>query len=70
MKTDVIILKNHHEYLPIILLFWCNFMFCVESSNEDDQVGKSVAIMVGVLAGLAILVVLLSICRRAFGITL
>ncbi|XP_014516175.1 cysteine-rich repeat secretory protein 15 [Vigna radiata var. radiata] len=38
-----------------------------ESSNEDDQVGKSVAIIVGVLAGLAIIVVLLSICRRAFG---
>ncbi|XP_027337288.1 cysteine-rich repeat secretory protein 15 [Abrus precatorius] len=38
-----------------------------ESSNDDDQVGKSVAIIVGVLAGLAILIVLLSICRRAMG---
>ncbi|TKY63691.1 Cysteine-rich repeat secretory protein 15 [Spatholobus suberectus] len=38
-----------------------------ESSDDDDQVGKSVAIIVGVLAGLAILVVLLSICRRAMG---
>ncbi|KAL5133054.1 Cysteine-rich repeat secretory protein 15 [Glycine soja] len=32
-----------------------------ESSEDDDQVGKSVAIIVGVLAGLAILVVLLNL---------
>jgi len=35
--------------------------FCAESSEDDDQVGKSVAIIVGVLAGLAILVVLLNL---------
>lgn len=34
-------------------------------SSNKDQVGKSVAIIVGVLAGLAILIVLLSICRKA-----
>ncbi|CAJ1949748.1 unnamed protein product [Sphenostylis stenocarpa] len=39
-----------------------------DSWKEDDEVGKSVAIIVGVLAALAILVVLLSICRRAFGV--
>ncbi|KAG4403550.1 hypothetical protein AAZX31_01G125700 [Glycine max] len=38
-----------------------------ESSKDDDQVGKSVAIIVGILAGLAILVVILSICKRAMG---
>ncbi|PON61907.1 Gnk2-like domain containing protein [Trema orientale] len=35
-----------------------------DSSNEDD-VGKTVAIIVGVLAGIAVLIVLLSICRKA-----
>lgn len=42
-------------------------MFCVDSHN-DDQVGKSVAIIVGVFGGLAVLVVLLSICKKAAGI--
>ncbi|KAF8380473.1 hypothetical protein HHK36_027959 [Tetracentron sinense] len=40
--------------------------FLVYSSNED-QVGKTVAIIVGVLAGLALVVVLLSFLRKAFG---
>ncbi|KAL4395139.1 hypothetical protein AHAS_Ahas02G0222100 [Arachis hypogaea] len=35
-----------------------------DSSNED-QVGKSIAIIVGVVLGLAILVVVLSICKNA-----
>lgn len=35
-----------------------------DSSSEDD-VGKTVAIIVGVLAGLSILIVFLSFCRRA-----
>ena len=45
------------------------FPFCagIDSSNNQDQVGKTVAIIVGVLAGLAVLVVLLSVCRRALG---
>ncbi|XP_019160969.1 PREDICTED: cysteine-rich repeat secretory protein 15 [Ipomoea nil] len=34
-------------------------------STNDDEVGKTVAIVVGVLAGVAIFVVLLSICRKA-----
>ncbi|KAJ7007477.1 hypothetical protein D5086_004862 [Populus alba] len=33
-----------------------------DSSNEDDE-GKTVAIVVGILAGVAILIVLLSFCR-------
>ncbi|KAG6747968.1 hypothetical protein POTOM_047859 [Populus tomentosa] len=37
-----------------------------DSSSEDD-VGKTVAIIVGVLAGLSILIVFLSFCRRAMG---
>ncbi|XP_040991458.1 plasmodesmata-located protein 8-like [Juglans microcarpa x Juglans regia] len=37
-----------------------------DSSNED-QAGKTVAIIVGVLAGVAVLIVLLSICRRTMG---
>lgn len=38
----------------------------IDSSSEDD-VGKTVAIIVGVLAGLSILIVFLSFCRRAMG---
>lgn len=38
-----------------------------DSSGEDD-VGRTVAIIVGVLAGAAILIVLLSICRKFIGI--
>ncbi|MED6122646.1 Plasmodesmata-located protein 8 [Stylosanthes scabra] len=34
-------------------------------SSNGDQVGKSIAIIVGVVLGLAILVVLLSICKQA-----
>ena len=37
---------------------------CVDSSNED-QMGKTVAIIVGVLAGVAVFIVLLSVCRKA-----
>ncbi|KAG5125030.1 hypothetical protein JHK82_031767 [Glycine max] len=36
-------------------------------SSNNDQVGKSVAIIVGVFAGLAVLVVILSICKTAAG---
>jgi hypothetical protein len=41
-------------------------IICVDSSSED-QVGKTVAIIVGVLAGVAVLIVLLSVCRKAMG---
>lgn len=41
-------------------------MFCADSHN-NDEVGKSVAIIVGVFGGLAVLVVLLSICKKAAG---
>lgn len=43
-----------------------NLVFCADSHN-NDQVGKSVAIIVGVFGGLAVLVVLLSICKKAAG---
>ncbi|XP_039069135.1 plasmodesmata-located protein 8 [Hibiscus syriacus] len=33
-------------------------------SHHEDDVGKTVAIILGVLAGLAVLIVLLSICRK------
>ncbi|XP_062091599.1 plasmodesmata-located protein 8 [Humulus lupulus] len=35
-----------------------------KDSTSEDEVGKTVAIIVGVLAGLAVLIVLLSICRK------
>lgn len=37
-----------------------------DSSNEDD-VGKTVAIIVGVSAGVAVFIVLLSFCKKALG---
>ncbi|XP_051146850.1 plasmodesmata-located protein 8 [Andrographis paniculata] len=37
------------------------------SSSEEDDVGKTVAIIVGVIAGLALLIVLLSLCRKSLG---
>ena len=45
-------------------MFLLFFGACTDSSNEDE-VGKTVAIIVGVLAGIAVLIVLLSICRKA-----
>ncbi|XP_061363141.1 plasmodesmata-located protein 8-like [Gastrolobium bilobum] len=45
--------------------YWESGYYGEKDSPSEDQVGKSVAIIVGVLAGLAILVVLLSICLRA-----
>ncbi|CAL5368160.1 unnamed protein product [Camellia sinensis] len=35
---------------------------------NKDEVGKTVAIIVGVLAGLAVLIVLLSVCHKALGV--
>lgn len=37
------------------------------NNNKGDQVGKAVAIIVGSVAGLAVLVVALSVCRKATG---
>ncbi|KAL5718267.1 Plasmodesmata-located protein 8 [Ranunculus cassubicifolius] len=36
-----------------------------DSSSSDDQIGRTIAIIVGVLAGFALLVVLLSLLRKA-----
>lgn len=44
--------------------YWASGYYDFADSSRDDQVGKTVAIIVGVVAGLAILIVLLSICRR------
>ncbi|XP_025015807.1 plasmodesmata-located protein 8 isoform X3 [Ricinus communis] len=48
--------------------YWASgyYDISVDSSNED-QVGKTVAIIVGVVAGLAVLIVLLSFCRKSMG---
>ncbi|KAK4267836.1 hypothetical protein QN277_024569 [Acacia crassicarpa] len=44
--------------------YWASGYYNEPEPSHEDQVGKSVAIIVGVLAGLAILIVLLSICRK------
>ncbi|MBA0736999.1 hypothetical protein Gogos_010482 [Gossypium gossypioides] len=39
-------------------------VLCVDSSHQDeDHIGKTVALIVGVLAGLAVLIVILSFCH-------
>ncbi|CAI8612171.1 unnamed protein product [Vicia faba] len=47
--------------------YWASGYYDERDSQNDDQVGKSVAIIVGVFGGLAVLVVLLSICKKAAG---
>ncbi|KAK7395641.1 hypothetical protein VNO78_16205 [Psophocarpus tetragonolobus] len=48
-------------------LYWASGYYDESDSSNNDQVGKSVAIIVGVFSGLAVLVVLLSICKKAAG---
>lgn len=36
-----------------------------DSPNHDDEVGKDVAIIVGVIAGIAVVIVLLSLCKQS-----
>ncbi|KAK7293273.1 hypothetical protein RJT34_16136 [Clitoria ternatea] len=45
--------------------YWASGYFDESDSSNNDEVGKSVAIIVGVFGGLAVLVVLLSICKKA-----
>ncbi|KAK9273433.1 hypothetical protein L1049_018243 [Liquidambar formosana] len=48
--------------------YWASGYYDFSSdSSHEDQVGKTVAIIVGVLAGLAVLIVLLSFMRKALG---
>ncbi|CAL0304646.1 unnamed protein product [Lupinus luteus] len=47
--------------------YWASGYYDESGPSHDDQVGKSVAIIVGVFAGLAILVILLSICKKSMG---
>lgn len=47
--------------------YWASGYYEESDSHNNDQVGKSVAIIVGVFGGLAVLVVLLSICKKAAG---
>lgn len=43
------------------------FSFEIVDSSNEDEVGKTVAIIVGVLAGVALFIVLLSFLRRTLG---
>ncbi|KAL2892460.1 Cysteine-rich repeat secretory protein 15 [Bienertia sinuspersici] len=38
-----------------------------DSTNDDDEVAKTVAIIVGIIGGIAVLIVLLSVCRKSAG---
>ncbi|KAJ0053327.1 hypothetical protein Pint_00213 [Pistacia integerrima] len=44
--------------------YWASGYYDYSDSSNEDQVGKTVAIIVGVLAAVAVLIVFLSICRR------
>ncbi|OIT22099.1 PREDICTED: cysteine-rich repeat secretory protein 15 [Nicotiana attenuata] len=47
--------------------YWASGYYHSSDSSNDDDVGKTVAIIVGVLAGVAVFIVLLSFCRKAVG---
>ncbi|XP_040994993.1 plasmodesmata-located protein 8-like [Juglans microcarpa x Juglans regia] len=48
--------------------YWASGYYDTSSdSSNEDQVGKTVAIIVGILSGVALFIVLLSICRRTMG---
>ncbi|XP_015584015.1 plasmodesmata-located protein 8 isoform X2 [Ricinus communis] len=47
--------------------YWASGYYDISDSSNEDQVGKTVAIIVGVVAGLAVLIVLLSFCRKSMG---
>ncbi|KAE9622072.1 putative Gnk2-like domain-containing protein [Lupinus albus] len=47
--------------------YWLSGYYDESGSSHDDQIGKSVAIIVGVFVGLAVLVILLSICKKTMG---
>ncbi|XP_047978092.1 plasmodesmata-located protein 8 [Salvia hispanica] len=51
--------------------YWESGYYTTSSSSSDssngDDVGKTVAIIVGVVAGVAVLIVFLSFCRKALG---
>ncbi|XXG75924.1 hypothetical protein AAC387_Pa08g0388 [Persea americana] len=57
--VDVFLAKCYARY-------WASGYYATDSSNEDE-VGKTVAIIVGVLAGVALFIVLLSFLRRTLG---
>ncbi|XP_044494271.1 plasmodesmata-located protein 8 [Mangifera indica] len=47
--------------------YWASGYYEFSDSSNEDQAGKTVAIIVGVLAAVAVLIVLLSVCRRVMG---
>ncbi|PHU04300.1 Cysteine-rich repeat secretory protein 15, partial [Capsicum chinense] len=47
--------------------YWLSGYYHSSNPSNDDEVGKTVAIIVGVLAGIAVFIVLLSVCRKSLG---
>ncbi|KAJ8573323.1 hypothetical protein K7X08_009834 [Anisodus acutangulus] len=47
--------------------YWASGYSHSSDPSNDDEVGKTVAIIVGVLAGVAVFIVLLSFCRKSLG---
>ncbi|XP_058223367.1 plasmodesmata-located protein 8 [Rhododendron vialii] len=48
--------------------YWASGYYDTSSdSSSEDEVGKTVAIIVGVVAGVAVFIVLISVCQRAVG---
>lgn len=45
--------------------YWASGYYDSSPSSNHDDVGKTVAILVGVVAGIAVVIVLLSFCRKA-----
>lgn len=47
--------------------YWTSGYYHFSDQSNDGDVGKTVAIIVGVLAGVAVFIVLLSVCRKSIG---
>ncbi|KAI3858126.1 hypothetical protein MKX03_022445 [Papaver bracteatum] len=47
--------------------YWASGYYNSSDSSSEDNVGRTVAIIVGVLAGVAVIIVLLSFLRKALG---
>lgn len=65
VSSLVLILLIFRVIIENPFCFWC-LQIKIDSSNNDD-VGRTVAIIVGSVAGFAVLIVLLSFCRKAVG---
>lgn len=64
-KNEVFLLTINLSFVPISIIHNINSACYGSIGSNNDDVGKTVAIIVGVVAGIAVFIVLLSFCRKA-----